>query len=124
MKKQLVLFLLSVVLLLGKLPLVAQTVYVTNTGEKYHNAGCRYLRKSANAMNLADAIAQGYTACSVCKPPTTATRATTQEKKPTSTATQKKVGVSRQCSASTQSGKRCSRMTTSPNGKCWQHGGD
>lgn len=29
-----------------------------------------------------------------------------------------------QCSAITKKGTRCKRMTSSPNGKCWQHGGD
>lgn len=29
-----------------------------------------------------------------------------------------------QCSATTQKGERCKRMTTSPNGKCAQHGGN
>jgi hypothetical protein len=29
-----------------------------------------------------------------------------------------------QCSAITKKGTRCTRMTKSPNGKCWQHGGD
>ncbi len=32
--------------------------------------------------------------------------------------------VSVQCSGITKSGTRCKRMTKSPNGKCWQHGGD
>jgi len=32
--------------------------------------------------------------------------------------------VSVQCSGITKSGARCKRMTKSPNGKCWQHGGD
>lgn len=45
------------------------TVYVTNTGSKYHNAGCRYLWNSSIAMSLFDAKAGGYTACSVCDPP-------------------------------------------------------
>lgn len=44
----------------------AQTVYITNTGEKYHNAGCRYLRKSQIPISLDDAVAQGYTPCKVC----------------------------------------------------------
>ena len=43
-----------------------QTVYITNSGGKYHSAGCRYLRKSQIAISLSDAQAQGYTACSVC----------------------------------------------------------
>lgn len=29
-----------------------------------------------------------------------------------------------QCSATTKKGTRCSRMTLSPNGLCWQHGGN
>jgi hypothetical protein len=41
------------------------TVYVTNTGSKYHRAGCSYLR-SSNPLSLKEAIAKGYTACSRC----------------------------------------------------------
>lgn len=47
---------------------VGKTVYVTATGEKYHNSGCRYLKNSQRSVTLSDAQAQGYTACSVCKP--------------------------------------------------------
>jgi competence protein ComEC len=46
-----------------------QTVYITNTGKKYHTATCRYLSHSKIPISLKDAKAQGYTACSVCKPP-------------------------------------------------------
>jgi endonuclease G len=35
-----------------------------------------------------------------------------------------KLTSSVQCSATTKKGKQCSRMTYSPNGRCWQHGGD
>lgn len=35
-----------------------------------------------------------------------------------------KRSVSVRCSATTKKGTRCSRMTYSPNGKCWQHGGN
>jgi endonuclease G len=35
-----------------------------------------------------------------------------------------KLTTSVQCSATTKKGKQCSRMTYSPNWKCWQHGGD
>jgi hypothetical protein len=45
------------------------TVYVTKTGEKYHNSGCSYLRKSCIPMNLSDAKSGGYTPCSRCHPP-------------------------------------------------------
>ena len=44
----------------------SETVYVTDTGSKYHRAGCRYLKKSQIPMSLSEAKRQGYTACSVC----------------------------------------------------------
>ncbi len=46
------------------------TVYVTKTGKKYHAASCRYIRKGATPMKLKDAVKEGYSPCSVCKPPT------------------------------------------------------
>lgn len=45
---------------------MSETVYITNTGEKYHRYGCQYLRKSKIAISLDDAIDSGYTACSRC----------------------------------------------------------
>ena len=44
------------------------TVYVTQTGGKYHRNGCRYLSKSKIAISLDDAKHR-YGACSVCNPP-------------------------------------------------------
>jgi competence protein ComEC len=44
------------------------TVYVTNTGAKYHRDGCRYLSKSKIAISLEDAR-RSYGPCSVCNPP-------------------------------------------------------
>lgn len=46
----------------------SETVYVTNTGKKYHKDGCRSLRKSKIPMSLKDAQAQGYTPCEICNP--------------------------------------------------------
>ena len=48
---------------------VEQTVYITDTGLKYHRSGCRYLRQSSHPISLSSAKAQGYTACKVCSPP-------------------------------------------------------
>lgn len=45
------------------------TVYITDTGKKHHNSGCRYLSKSRIPISLTKAKQRGYTACSVCKPP-------------------------------------------------------
>lgn len=49
--------------------ILAQTVYITRTGEKYHSQGCRYLSRSCIPVSLSDAKSQGYSACSVCDPP-------------------------------------------------------
>lgn len=43
-----------------------QTVYITNTGSKYHRNGCRHLKKSQIPISLSKAQAQGYTACKNC----------------------------------------------------------
>lgn len=48
---------------------VEQTVHITKTGEKYHSAGCQYLRKSDIPISLSNAKNQGYTPCSKCSPP-------------------------------------------------------
>jgi len=45
------------------------TVYVTETGTKYHRAGCSYLSHSSISIALAEAKAAGYTPCSKCHPP-------------------------------------------------------
>ena len=45
----------------------SETVYITNTGSKYHREGCSYL-KSSNPIDKEKAISKGYTACSRCNP--------------------------------------------------------
>lgn len=44
------------------------TVYITETGTKYHRENCKFLAKSKIAIERADAIKKGYKACTVCKP--------------------------------------------------------
>ena len=44
-------------------------VHITKTGEKYHSAGCQYLRKSDIEVTLSEAKARGLTPCSKCNPP-------------------------------------------------------
>lgn len=103
----------------------SQTVYVTNTGEKYHTSSCRYLSKSKNAIELKDAIAQGYEACKVCRPSTQVkTESKTESKQELKKEETSNQSTSSQCSAITKAGSRCKRTTTSSNGKCWQHGGN
>ncbi|WP_156876086.1 thermonuclease family protein [Clostridium kluyveri] len=45
------------------------TVYITPTGHKYHNAGCRTIKNSSTAVFLSEAKAEGYEPCKVCNPP-------------------------------------------------------
>ena len=112
----------------------SQTVYITNSGTKYHTEGCRYLSKSQIAINLSDAIDKGFGACKVCSPPTTVTSTaktknqtepTKKEPQKVSTSSNSKStqSASVQCSATTKAGAQCKRMTKSSNGKCFQHGG-
>ena len=126
MKKQILLVTLIISLLFSNA--FTQTVYITKTGKKYHRVDCKYLSKSSYSINLSDAKAKGYEPCKVCKPPTTVNSTTNQqtpaqtpkkETKNTKNSTQ-----SVQCSAITKKGTQCKRMTKSPNGKCYQHGGD
>ncbi len=44
-------------------------VHITETGSKYHSAGCQYLRKSDIVVSLDDALVWGYEPCSRCNPP-------------------------------------------------------
>lgn len=41
-------------------------VYVTETGQRYHSAGCQYLRRSTIPKRLSEAHGAGYGACSRC----------------------------------------------------------
>lgn len=44
------------------------TVYITNTGLKYHRSTCRFLDESQIQTTLNDAKAAGYEPCGVCDP--------------------------------------------------------
>ena len=43
-------------------------VYITKTGKKYHLENCRTLRGEKEAIDLNEAIKNGYEACKICKP--------------------------------------------------------
>ncbi|QYH37271.1 hypothetical protein GYM62_09285 [Algoriphagus sp. NBT04N3] len=102
---------------------VAQTVFITKTGKKYHKESCRYA-KSGWAAPLADAKKKGLTACLVCKPSTTDSKTTeptsiksnTSETRPTQ-------NTLSQCMATTKAGSRYSRKAASGSRYCWQHAG-
>lgn len=96
----------------------SQTVYITRTGAKYHDDGCRYLSRSKIETTLKEAKENDYTACSVCKPTTNVSK--DQSRIITTPSPVRKVTAT-QCTARTKSNIRCARKTTNANGKCWQH---
>ena len=49
-------------------PLFNPIVYITNTGEKYHQYHCQYLLESRIPIRLSEAVYLGYEPCSVCRP--------------------------------------------------------
>ncbi len=63
-----------IILILFLIPFVTYAddpiVYITKSGKKYHTATCPYLRKSKIPIRLSEAVAEGYTPCSRCNPPT------------------------------------------------------
>ncbi|WP_167957494.1 ComEC/Rec2 family competence protein [Anaerosporobacter faecicola] len=46
----------------------SNVVYITDTGKKYHKAGCRYLKSSKTKTTVEKAKKAGYEPCKVCKP--------------------------------------------------------
>jgi len=42
------------------------TVFITRTGERYHDDGCRFLARSRIPISLTEARARGFEACRVC----------------------------------------------------------
>ncbi|MES2130954.1 MAG: hypothetical protein V4506_01315 [Bacteroidota bacterium] len=124
MKKKTVLLVLCTWLLSAYVS--AQTVYVSKTGQKYHNENCRTITHNKTAIELSDALGKGLEACKVCKPTQTLGTA----KKQTITkgsiipVSESIHATSAQCTAKTKAGSRCKRSTASSNGLCWQHGGN
>lgn len=119
---------LLLVFLVFSVSTFAQTVYKTKTGEKYHASGCRYL-KSVIQTTVADAQAEGLTACSVCRPAaasktsgtSTSTPAVSTSNSFSNVSSSSTSSTSVQCSGTTKAGSRCRRMTTDPSGRCYQH---
>ena len=47
---------------------LAQTVYITESGKKYHTSFCSYLSNIKISIELSEAKAKGLTPCSRCNP--------------------------------------------------------
>jgi hypothetical protein len=69
----------------------AQTVYVTESGKKYHKKNCTIVKEGKKGIELKEATKQGYTACGTCKPDAKeSTPAKKEEPKKTTEATDPK----------------------------------
>lgn len=47
---------------------MAQTVYVTEGGKKYHMKNCSVVNTGKKGIERSEAQKKGYTSCNVCKP--------------------------------------------------------
>ena len=52
----------------NKINEIEKVVYIAKTGKKYHLENCRTLRGEKEAIDLNEAIKNGYEVCKVCKP--------------------------------------------------------
>jgi len=114
----------------------AQTVVICEGkySKKYHSSeNCRGLNNCKGGLSnisLSNAQQIGRSACSICNPPTQvqsnsqSSAPNTYQQQNTIKPEHSKTGTSEQCNATTKAGNRCKRMTKSPNGRCWQHGGN
>ncbi len=60
-------FLLFVFVVLGSFAkLNSQTVYIAETGKKYHTKSCPAVKSNRKAIELSEAQKKGYTACPSC----------------------------------------------------------
>ncbi len=53
--------------LLSAVKLKAQTVYITESGKKYHAKNCTIVKTGKKGIILAEAKKQGYEPCKSCK---------------------------------------------------------
>ncbi len=57
-----------IIILLFSARAYSQTVYVQETGKKYHMKNCSVAGTGKKGMSIDEAKKAGYTACKVCKP--------------------------------------------------------
>jgi len=99
--------------------IIAQDIYKTPYGKKYHLSTCRMVKNVSLKLNGAvDIEKYDLTSCEICKPPKYSNISNSL-----STTRNKAVGVSKtvQCKGTTKKGTRCLHMTNIGNGFCFQH---
>ncbi|MDY0780970.1 hypothetical protein [Tenacibaculum sp. IB213877] len=117
--------LLIIILIVYSSNTIAQTVFITKTGKKYHQENCRFLKYSKKEIDLEKVLALGYSACKICKPYNVGSKNSNTFTNNINSNHQKQTSAKRgsavQCSGKTTSGRRCKRRTKNANGRCYQH---
>ena len=67
MRKKFTITILALIFSLGLSKLQAQTVYITESGKKYHAKNCTLVKTGKKGIALKEAIKQGYEPCKMCK---------------------------------------------------------
>jgi hypothetical protein len=93
--------------------LAGDTVYVTQSGKKYHRSGCRLLSENKTALPLSQARLE-HDPCRLCM----GSPITPKGIAPLESNGKK---VSAQCLGQTKSGSRCKREAEPGSKYCWQH---
>lgn len=100
-----------------------QTVFISKNDNRYHKSTCGFLAQSRDSILLDSAISKAYGECRVCIP--SSNTAPAQRSRPVknvyTTPSSNRSTSSTQCTGYTKSGRRCQRMTTNSNGRCYQH---
>ena len=95
---------------------VAQNVYKTPSGKRYHLSSCRMVENVSSKLVTLESI-EKLTPCKICKPPIKSqlVKGLTSEDKSVGTST------SVRCKGYTKEGTRCKHQTRLANGYCFQH---
>ena len=94
---------------------LAQHVYKTPSGKKYHLATCRMVENVSEKISLPRAVEMGLEPCKICRPPVMENALPPGEKKAQGT------NQTQQCKGTTKAGTRCKHMTGIGDGYCYQH---
>lgn len=127
MKKVHLILLLIFSFVLGNVSAQSVTICNGKYSKRYHTSadcsGLNNCKGGLSTVSLSDAVRMGRTPCQTCHPRTLSPGPNSNNNN-NNNKIKNSEAVSVQCSATTKAGTRCKRMTKSPNGLCWQHGGD
>lgn len=116
----------TLLLIFFTIPLIAQTVYRTPSGTKFHTATCRSIKNVSSQINRNEAYEIGLSPCSICKPNTSYVTKSNSflGNNPKGIQADELRGSTqnaKQCTSKTKKGLRCKNTTKNKNGRCHKH---